>query len=94
MNFGNLKLRHIVFFVCIALYVLNLFCILFFGNCLFVKTTAAYNYISLVLNAVFLFIFYSYLKKGSLTTRYLHIMLVVLVIIPFLIALATGGVKF
>jgi hypothetical protein len=48
----------------------------------------------LVLDAVFLFIFYAFLKKGALTTRYLNIMFVVLVLIPFLIALVAGGVKF
>lgn len=90
----KLKPRHIIFFVCIIFYVVNLFCILFSGNCCFAETTAVYNYIMLVMNAVFLFIFYAYLKKGALTTRYLNIMFIGLVLIPFLIALLSGGVKF
>ena len=94
MNFGELKLRHIIFYICITIYVVNLIAVIFSGNYIFLQTTGAYNYISLVMNAVFLFVFYSFLKRGSLTTRYLHIMFVILVVIPFIVALLTGGVKF
>lgn len=91
---GKLKTRHIIFFFCILFYVINLLWIIFSGRCVFAETTSVYNCIMLVLDAVFLFIFYAFLKKGALTTRYLNIMFVVLVLIPFLIALASGGVKF
>lgn len=94
MNAGKIKPRHVIFFICVAFYVINLLCVIFSGNCIFAATTALYNGIMLVLDAVFLFIFYAYLKKGSLTTRYLNIMFIVLVLIPFLIAWAAGGVKF
>lgn len=94
MNLGKMKPRHIVFFICIIFYVINLFCVIFAGNCIFAETSSVYNYTMLVLDAVFLFIFYAYLKKGSLTIRYLNIMFAVLVLTPFLIALITGGVKF
>jgi len=94
MNSGKVKPRHIIFFICIAFYVINLIYIIFSGNCIFAETSAVYNCIMLVLDAVFLFIFYAYLKKGSLTTRYLNIMFVALVLSPFLIALLSGGVKF
>lgn len=84
----------IVFYAGTILYIVNILCVLLSGNCMFITTTDVYNYLSMMLNAVFLIVFYNFLKKGSLTTRYLAIMFSALVIFPFLIALATGGVKF
>ncbi len=94
MSSGKIKPRHVIFFICILLYVVNLLWVIFSGRCVFAETTSIYNCVMLVLDAVFLLIFYAFLKKGALTVRYLNIMFVVLVLIPFLIALAAGGVKF
>lgn len=84
----------IVFYAGIVIYIVNILCVLISGNCMFVKTTDVYNYLSMMLNAVFLIVFYNFLKKGSLTTRYLAIMFSALVVFPLLIAIATGGVTF
>jgi hypothetical protein len=69
-------------------------CIFASGNCIFINSAKAYNYIAAVLNAIFLFIFYNFLQKGSLTPKYLLIMFCVLVVLPFLAALAFGGIGF
>ncbi len=87
------KIWEMIFYICLVLYIVNVLCVLFSGNCMFIKTVDVYNYISVMLNAVFLYIFYNFLRKGALTTRYLVIMFCALVLFPFLIALATGGVK-
>lgn len=94
MRFKIMKPRHIIFYICTGVYAVNLICIILSGNYLFLKTTGFYNAISLIFDALFLFIFYTYLKKGSITSRYVYIMFIGLVLIPFLIALLSSGVKF
>lgn len=83
----------IIFYICLLLYVINIFFVLFSGDYMFIKKADAYNYISIILNAIFLYTFYNFLVRGAFTTRYLVIMFCIFVLIPFLIALATGGVK-
>ncbi|MFO7612041.1 MAG: hypothetical protein R6W99_06110 [Clostridia bacterium] len=94
MEMQKRKTWRIIFYIGVFIYMINLFCILVSGNCIFVKTTGFYNYTSIILNAVFMFIFYGFLRKGSLTTRYLAIMFIILVLIPLLIAIASGGIRF
>ena len=94
MTINKKNMWKIAFYICVAIYVINMVCMIASGNCVFVKSSNAFNYISAVLNAVFLFIFYNFLKKGSLTSRYLLIMFAVLVVIPFLFALIFGGIGF
>lgn len=94
MTVDKKKLWRILFYICIGIYVINMICIFASGNCMFIRSSRAFNYIGAVLNAVFLFIFYNFLKKGSLTPRYLLIMFGTLVFLPFLIALIFGGIGF
>jgi len=94
MTINKKKMWKIAFYICVALYAVNMVCIFVSGNCIFINSSKAYNYITAVLNAVFLFIFYNFLKKGSLTPRYLLIMFGALVVLPFLIALVLGGIGF
>ncbi len=94
MTIDKKKLWKIAFYICITIYIINMVCILASGNCIFINSTREYNYIAAVLNAIFLFIFYNFLKKGSLTPRYLLIMFGALVVLPFLVALVFGGIGF
>lgn len=94
MTFDKKKMWKAAFYICIILYALNLICVFASGNCLFFQSTNAYNYIAAVLNAVFLYVFYTFLKRGSLTPRYLLIMFGALVVLPFLAALVFGGIGF
>ena len=94
MTIGKKSIWNITFYICVALYLINLICIFATGNCMFVESTDAYNYISAVLDAIFLIVFFNFLKRGSLTPRYLLIMFGSLVVLPFLIALIAGGIRF
>ena len=84
----------IAFYISVVIYVINMICIIVSDNCMLFASSNAYNYISTVLSAVFLIIFYNFLKKGSLTFRYLLIMFGALVAFPFLVALVFGGIGF
>lgn len=86
------KIWKMGFYIGIVIYVVNLVCILISQNCLFIQSSNTYNYISIVLNGIFMFNFYNFLKKGSLTIRYLGIMFAVLVLVPFAIAIIAGGI--
>lgn len=94
MTVDKKKIWKIAFYISVVIYVINLICIASSGSCLFLASCNAYNYISTVLSAVFLIIFYNFLKKGSLTFRYLLIMFGILVAFPFLVALIFGGIGF
>lgn len=94
MAIDKKKIWKTAFYACVVLYVINLLCIIATGNCIFLNTSGAYNYLSAVLNAVFLIIFFNFLKKGSLTVRYLMIMFGLLVVFPFIISLISGGIAF
>jgi hypothetical protein len=94
MTIDKKKMWRIAFYVCIGIYAINMLCIFISGRCILFNTAKAYNYISAVLNAVFLIVFYNFLKKGSLTTKYLLIMFGALVVFPFLVALVFGGIGF
>ena len=94
MSIDKKKLWKIAFYICVAVYAINMVCIFMSDNCVFIQSNSAYNYISAVLHAIFLIIFYNFLKKGSLTPRYLLIMFGVLVALPFFVALLFGGISF
>lgn len=94
MTIDKKKIWKITFYISVILYVINMICIIASGRCMFFASCNAYNYISTVLSAVFLIIFYNFLKKGSLTYRYLLIMFGALVAFPFLVALIFGGIGF
>ena len=94
MTIDKKTIWRIVFYICVGLYVINMMCIFISGKCILFNTVKAYNYISAVFNAVFLIVFYNFLKKGSLTTKYLLIMFGLLVVFPFLITLVFGGIAF
>ena len=94
MTIDKKKIWNIAFYIGIAIYVINIVFIITSGSCMFFTSCNAYNYISTVLSAVFLIIFYNFLKKGSLTTRYLLIMFGVLVVFPFIVSLIIGAIGF
>ena len=94
MTVDKKKIWNIAFYFGVAIYVINIICIVASGSCMLLKSGSAYNYISTVLSAVFFIIFYNFLKKGSLTFRYLLIMFGVFVVFPFLVALVFGGIGF
>ncbi len=94
MTVDKKKIWNITFYIGVAIYVINIIRIITSGRCIFFTSCNAYNYISTVLSAVFLMIFYNFLKKGSLTFRYLLIMFGVFVVFPFLVALVFGGIGF
>jgi len=94
MTVNKKKLWKMAFYAGVVIYIINMICIFTSGNCIFTESSSAFNYISTVLDAVFLIIFYNFLKKGSLTSRYLLIMFGVLVALPFLVALVFGGIGF
>ncbi|MCD6322958.1 MAG: hypothetical protein J7L77_08010 [Clostridiales bacterium] len=84
----------IAFYISVVIYVINMICMIVAGSCMFFTSCSAYNYISAILNAVFLITFYKFLIKGSLTLRYIFIMFSVLVVFPFFVALIFGGIGF
>ena len=94
MTVDKKKIWKIAFYIGVIIYVANMVYIIASGSCMLFKSCNAYNYISTVLSAVFLIIFYNFLKKGSLTFRYLLIMFGVFVVFPFLVALVFGGIGF
>ncbi len=94
MTVDKKKIWIIAFYISVVIYVINMICIIISDNCMLFASSNAYNYISTVLSAVFLIIFYNFLKKGSLTFRYLLIMFGALVAFPFLVALVFGGIGF
>ncbi len=94
MSMDKKRLWKTAFYICVAIYVINMICVFTSDSCAFIQSKSAYNYISAVLNAVFLIIFYNFLKKGSLTPRYLLIMFGILVAFPFFAALIFGGICF
>ncbi len=94
MTVDKKKIWKIIFYISVVIYVANVICIIASGRCILFASYNAYNYISTILSAVFLIIFYNFLRKGSLTFRYLLIMFGVLVAFPFLVALVFGGIGF
>ena len=94
MTVNKKKIWKITFYLSVAIYVANVIYIIASGRCILFASCNAYNYISTVLSAVFLIIFYNFLRKGSLTFRYLLIMFGALVAFPFLVTLIFGGISF
>lgn len=94
MTVDKKKIWKTTFYISVIIYVTNMICIIASGSCLFFASCSAYNYISTVLSAVFLIIFYNFLQKGSLTFRYLIIMFGALIAFPFIVALIFGGIGF
>ena len=94
MTVDKKKIWKIAFYIGVVIYVINIISIIASGNCMLFTSCNAYNYISAILNAVFLIIFYNFLIKGSLTLRYVFIMFGVLVAFPFFVALIFGGIGF
>lgn len=93
-NIGKKSYWRIIFNITLIIYIINVLSIMFRGNVLFLKSISLYNYLSIVLSGVFMFIFYQFLKKGALTVKYLLIMFSGLVIFPLLVFVFAGGVKF
>ena len=94
MKIDKKKIWKTVFYMGVVIYIINLICIIASGDCIFIRSSNFYNYSAVILNAVFMIIFYNFLKKGSLTVRYLLIMFLVLVVLPFLVAVIFGGIGF
>lgn len=82
----------IFFYIFLVLYFINTILVFVTGNCILVKNGSIYNYISMILNAIFLIIYFNFLKRGSLTERYLVIMFVLLVVLPFIIFVMLGDI--
>ncbi|MCK5812267.1 MAG: hypothetical protein KAG94_05175 [Clostridiales bacterium] len=82
----------IFFSISFVIYIINLLSVLLTNNILFLTSSSGYNYLSLVFTGIFVYLFYSSLKKGALTIRYIITMFVILVFLPFVVAILMGSV--
>lgn len=73
-------------------YIINLISIIVSKSILFFHSSQGYNYLSIVCTGIFLYLFYTSLKKGALTIRYIITMFVILVVFPFLLGVLTGRI--
>ncbi|MBN2853437.1 MAG: hypothetical protein JXQ23_11945 [Clostridia bacterium] len=73
-------------------YIINLISIIVSKSILFFNSSQGYNYLSIVCTGIFLYLFYTSLKKGALTIRYIITMFAILVIFPFLLGIFTGRI--
>jgi hypothetical protein len=91
---GKKSYWKIIFYISFAIYAINFVNIMLRGTYIAFDTDPIYNFLSLFLSGIFLYIFYQFLKRGALTVRYLAIMFGALVVFPFLLFMLLGGVRF
>lgn len=91
-NIGKGNYWKILFIISFIIYIINMLSIFLTNNMLLFKSASGYNYISLIFSGIFVYLFYTSLKKGALTIRYIITMFILLVFLPFIVALVSGGV--
>ncbi len=82
----------ILFGISFVTYIINMLSIFLTNNMMFLTSSSGYNYISLIFTGIFVYLFYTSLKKGALTIRYIITMFVILVFLPFIVAFLIGSV--
>jgi len=92
MNVGKSIYLKGIFAISFVVYMINLFSILFFQKILFFHSSTGYNYLSIMFSGIFMYLFFTSLKKGALTIRYIITMFIILVLVPFFVALVSGKI--
>jgi len=92
-NIGKGSYWEIIFIIAFIIYIINLLSILFAKHIIILNSAKSYNYISIILSSVFMYMFFSSLKKGALTVKSIIILFCLLVCLPFVIAILFGGIS-
>jgi len=92
MNVGKSIYLKIIFAISFGIYIVNMFSIVFFKKILFFHSSMGYNYLSIMFSGIFMYLFFTSLKKGALTIRYIITMFVILVLVPLFVAIVSGKI--
>jgi len=92
MNVGKSIYLKIIFAISFVVYIINMFSIVFFKKILFFSSSMGYNYLSIMFSGIFMYLFFTSLKKGALTIRYIITMFIILVLVPLFVAIVSGKI--
>jgi len=92
-NIGKGLYWNIIFGIVFFIHVINMISISITKHILLFNSIKSYNYISTILTSIFIYIFYTSLKKGAITIKSIAILFCILVLTPFLIVLLFGGIS-